>query len=153
MATMKRDIPLKGRFVSDPAASEHENGPASRFRFVEEDFKRADDGGLARDDKGFPIVENKIFHDAVIWYPQLGDRVNDTFTSGDAFLATGDLRFSTFEDKDGNTRTGHEFVIKQIGADVASGKVAITRDPKVAAGPAKTAAPEPVIEPAPAPAM
>lgn len=148
MATAKKDIPLKGRFVVDPEASKHENGPASRFRFVEEDFKRDDAGKLVRDDDGFPVVDNAVFHDAVVWYPELGARINDTFNKGDAFLATADLRFTNYEDKDGNNRTGHEFVIKSIGADVASGKVAITRGPKAPMEQAATPAPEPAVAPA-----
>ena len=115
MATTKENIPVKGRLVSDPARSEHENGPKLRFRFVEEDFKR-ENGQLVRDENGYPVVSHRAFHDAVVWYGPLADRIEGTLRSGDAFVATGDLRFSTFEDRDGNSRSSHEFAIQAIGA-------------------------------------
>ncbi|WP_187432679.1 single-stranded DNA-binding protein [Agromyces mariniharenae] len=132
MATTKENIPLKGRLVSDPARSEHENGPKLRFRFVEEDFKR-ENGQLVRDENGYPVVSHRAFHEAVVWYGPLADRIEGTLRSGDAFVATGDLRFSTFEDKDGNSRSSHEFAIQAIGADLASGRVVIERGPKAPA--------------------
>lgn len=132
MATTKENIPLKGRLVSDPERSEHENGPKLRFRFVEEDYKR-ENGQLVRDDNGYPVASHRAFHDAVVWYGPLAERIESTLRSGDAFVATGDLRFSTYEDKDGNSRSSHEFAIQTIGADLASGRVVIERGPKAPA--------------------
>ena len=88
MATTKENIPLKGRLVSDPERSEHENGPKLRFRFVEEDYKR-ENGQLVRDENGYPVVSHRAFHDAVVWYVPLADRIEGTLRSGDAFDDNG----------------------------------------------------------------
>lgn len=147
MSTVKHDIPLKGRLVANPEAGSGEKGPVSRFRFVEEDYARDADGNLLRDGDGYPEVQNSVFHDAVVWYPNLGERVNATFTKGDAFLAIADLRFSSYEDKEGKTRDTHEFVIKQIGADISSGRVSISKAPKAQAEQTTTVQTEPVASP------
>lgn len=131
MATTKENIPLKGRLVTNPERLEHDNGPKIRFRFVEEDYKR-ENGQLVRDETGYPVVSNIAFHDAVVWHEPLAERIASTLRSGDAFVATGDLKFSTYEDKDGNTRPSHEFALRAIGADLASGRVVIDRAPKAA---------------------
>lgn len=75
--------------------------------------------------KGFVQLENFYFN--IVQYGKSAERSFGQFQPGDRFVAEGYVRDFKYENREGNTIEGKEFVVKKIGHDTARTRYSVDR--------------------------
>lgn len=136
------DGTLAGRIATEPKVKVSDSGRARLgFRLAVDDRERNQAGEW--------YTRQTVFHTATKWFrtEDQANRVARQLAVGDAVVVTGAMRFSAYEDREGNARQGSEFVVEKIGHDLDLSTVSVDRAGR---GPARTAgrAPAPGVDPA-----
>lgn len=124
----KIPVTIEGNLASDPEVGVSNNGTEwARFsvavndRRLNEETQQWENGDV-------------VFHN-VATFGRQAKNVAESLKKGDSVLVTGDLRFSTFTDKDGNTREQRQIVADNVAASLKFTTVQIADNAPKARGP------------------
>lgn len=121
-------VTIEGNLTGDPERGTADNGTDyARFSVAVNDRRRNEQSGEWED-------AGSVFHRVVVFNSQ-ARHVADSLRKGDAVLVAGDLRFSTYTDREsGATREARDIVADNVGASLKFASVEVERSPK-ASGP------------------
>tara|TARA_B100000378_G_scaffold260530_1_gene241250 strand:+ start:227 stop:670 length:444 start_codon:yes stop_codon:yes gene_type:complete len=136
----KIPVTIKGNLTADPEHDTSPDGtPYTRFTVAVNARRRDETTGQWED-------TDTVFHRAVAFDEQARN-IATSLRKGDHVIVEGNLRFSTYTDKDtGQPRESRDLIADTVGASLRFTTVAVQRTPKVS-GPAAEAT-GPVAEPA-----
>lgn len=88
---------------------------------------------------GFRQLDSHFFN--LVQYGKSAERSFSQFKPGDRFVAEGYVRDFEYENRDGETITGQEFVVKKVGHDLGRTRYEVDRTPRQAGAERDGAAP------------
>ena len=117
-------VTIEGNLTGDPELGTADNGTDyARFSVAVNDRRRNEQSGEWED-------AGSVFHRVVVFNSQ-ARHVADSLRKGDAVLVAGDLRFSTYTDREsGATREARDIVADNVGASLKFAGVEVERSPK-----------------------
>ncbi len=150
--TIKTQASTSGFIVGDLRLQQTKDGtPMLTARVGQEQFEADGQGGFIQ-------LDNHYFN--IVQYGKSAERSFSQFKSGDRFVAEGFVRDFEYENREGQTIEGKEFVVKKVGHDTARTRYEVDRTPRQPGAEREGAAPSaergieqdaPDAEPAPAP--
>lgn len=115
---------VSGFVVGDPRLQKTKSGDsAMTMRVGQEHFTKDE-----TEPQGFRQLDNTYFN--VVQYGRAAERTFAQFKKGDRFVAEGEIKDFSFENRDGETIEGQEFVAKRIGHDTAWTRYEVDRSPR-----------------------
>ncbi len=132
-------VTIEGNLTGDPEHGAADSGTEyARFTVAVND-RRLNESTNRWEDAG------TVFHRVVV-FNQQARHVADSLRKGDPAIVTGELRFGSYTDDNGQTRETRDIVADNVGVSLKFASATVERAPK-ASGPAVSAT-GPVAEPA-----
>ncbi|NED96843.1 single-stranded DNA-binding protein [Phytoactinopolyspora alkaliphila] len=111
-------VALTGRVGTDPNFTIAADTERVTFRLAVDTRRPTDTGAWETVDT--------VWHD-VVAFSHMAEQINRQVRKGDAVLVLGDLRFHTYETREGQRRTRSEVVARAVGPDLRLETVAVDR--------------------------